>query len=232
MKKLLMSAVICLFALAANAQEGLNAYALTKPGVVIDYAFYATIMSSKPSLCGYVRNTIKALEKDGENDIVVNNMLFLNKKKKASKNAAFAGFADGNDNRQVFTNGAYTMNDPIFGMAGKLESGFFLKIPAELKVGDKLESGEIKQTTKAPMGPTVHNTISYDDFTVTGEEDIETPAGVFHCLRIDGKLNGSFQTVKLKDTRYTMWLSENVGIVKVETDYYKESYIIDTVEGL
>ena len=107
-----------------------------------------------------------------------------------------------------------------------------MKIPAELKVGDKLESGSIEQTTKAPMGPKVHNSISYDNFTVTAEEDVETAAGVFHCIRIDGKLNGSFQTVKLKDTSYTLWLSQNVGIVKVEADYYKESFVIDAVEGL
>ena len=234
MKKIIAMVAFCLAAVTVNAQETLNAYALTKPGVVVDYAFYAAAMSSKPSLLAYMRTTVKAIEKDGDNDVVVTNSKILNRKKKPSKNAAFSGFADGADASCTFTQGAYTIfNDPLFGLAGPIEEGgFFLKIPAELKVGDKLESGSIEQTTKAPMGPKVHNSIPYDNFTVTAEEDVETAAGVFHCIRIDGKLNGSFQTVKLKDTSYTLWLSQNVGIVKVEADYYKESFVIDAVEGL
>lgn len=234
MKKMMMMAICCLATMAAQAQEALNAYALTKPGVVVDYAYYAAAMSKKPSLLGYVRTTVKAIEKDGNNDVVITNSQMLNRKKVPSKNAAFSGFADGIDTKCIYTMGAYTMvQDPIFGGSGKIENdGFFLKIPSELKVGDKLESGNIEQTTKAPMGPTVHNTVSYDDFTVTAEEDVETPAGVFHCMRIDGKLNGSFQTVNLKDTRYTIWMSPNIGMVKAETDYYKESFVLETIEGL
>ncbi len=232
MKKLLTVAALCLSALTANAQEGFNAYALTKPGVVVDYSYNAIMMGSKPKLAGYFRTTVKALEKDGDNDVVVTNMFFLNKKKKPSKNAAFAGFADGADVKTTFEQGSYIMADPIFSLSGPVSSGFCFRIPAELKVGDKLESGKIEQTTKAPMSPTVHNNISYDDFAVTAEEDVETPAGVFHCMRIEGKVNGSFQTVRLKDTKYVMWLSQNVGLVKVEADYYGISFVIDAVEGL
>lgn len=234
MKKKMMIAICCLATMATQAQEALNAYALTKPGVVVDYALYAAAMSKKPSLMAYVRTTVKAIQKDGDNDVVITNSQMLNRKKEPSKNAAFSGFADGIDVECTFTKGSYTIvQDPLFGSSGKIENdGFFLKIPAELKVGDKLESGSIEQTTKAPMGPKVHNTVSYDDFIVAAEEDVETPAGVFHCFRIDGKLNGSFQTVKLKDTRYSIWLSQNIGMVKVECDYYKESYVIDAIEGM
>ena len=232
MKRILMIAALFTAVVAVKAQESFSAYALTKPGVVVDYAYYAASMSSKPSLMGYVRTTVKAIEKDGGNDVVITNNFFLNRKKKPSKNAAFAGFADGLDARTSFWQGACTMTDILFQLAGTVKSGFFLKIPAVLKVGDKLESGSIVQTTKFPMTREVQNNISFDDFTVTAEEDVETNAGVFHCMRIDGKLNGSFQTVKLKDTCYTLWISQNVGLVKVDTDYYKVSLVIDTVEGL
>ncbi len=231
MKKIFLMAVFCLSAVVSNAQEGLNAYALTKPGVVVDYAYKAITLGSKPKLVGYVRTTVSGLEKDGDKDVVVTKYEMLNRKKKPSKNAAFSGYADGINQKTTFENGGYTIvQDCFFGSAGEIEEGgFFLKIPAELKVGDKLESGKINQVTTHVRK--VHNNISYDDFTVVGEEDIETPAGVYHCMRIDGKLNGSFQTVELKDTRYSLWLSQNIGIVKADTDYYGISITIDTIEG-
>ena len=212
-----------------SAQENSSAFILAKDGVVVDYAISAKLaMSKKSKLVGYGRLTVSNIvEHDGKTEILYTFLGLDTKKKPLAFNSEFQP-------KIILEDGAIRYDiDPLMNGGGYITAheGFAFVIPATLNVGDNVETGVVKERVQFPMSPEVENIIRYEEFTVCSEEDIATEAGIYHCYKLEGVLNGTFQTVPLKNTKYAIWFSRKIGIVKIETDYYSESVIIDNVAG-
>ncbi len=61
-----------------------------------------------------------------------------------------------------------------------------------------------------PIPPTEGKSVRDGDqvVTVIGEEDVETPAGIFHCIRLHYTVTG------LPGTEWTAWYAQGVGLVR------------------
>ena len=230
MKKTIIYCVLCLVSIKLMAQDGVEEFALTKIGAIVDYSISAqTGLSSKGKLVAYARLTVADVSvNDDKKTIIYNYDGLTPKKKPMGKNAS--------DIKQklVIENGLMIFEDDPLINAGTYKTsheGFAFKIPVTMKIGDKIETGTITERAKFPMHKEIENIIRYDDFCVVGEEDINTNMGMFHCYKVSGKLNGTLQTIPLEMTNYAIWFSPKIGIVKIETDYYKETLLLDSVTG-
>jgi len=229
MKTRLAIVALCLATLnGIMAQENSNSFALSQQGVVVDYAISAKKFR-KVELIAYARLTISNVKTNDNQTTIVYNFDGLNKKKKP---------LGGNSSAEqviTVTDGVIIYeSDPLMNPGNYRTSheGFAFKIPSSLNIGDKIESGVVKEKAKFPMSKEIENVVQYDNFQVTGEEDLSTNAGIFHCYKIEGVLNGSFQTERLVNTSYAIWFSPKIGIVKIETEYFNETLLIDSVVGL
>ena len=233
MKKIFVLLVACLCTMGAMAQENEseNSFIMTRQDVVVDYLMSAQMMGSKVKPVGYVRLKVTNVSNDaGRHTTVDYDFDLLNMKKKP-----MSGVRSNIKQQLMVDNGVITFdNDPLMnaGAYKKSHDGFAFKIPATLNVGDKIETGTTVERAKFPMTKEVENVVRYDNFSVVGEEDIAIAGGNYHCYRIEGCLNGSFQTVKLENVRYAIWFSPQVGFVKIETDYYGSTLVLDGVSGV
>lgn len=229
MKTRLAIVALCLATLnGILAQEASNSFALTQQGVVVDYAISAKKIN-KVELLAYARLTISNVKTNDNETTIIYNFDGLNKKKKP------LGGNSSVEQTLTVTDGVILFeSDPLMNPGNYRTSheGFAFKIPSALSIGDKIESGVVKEKAKFPMSKEIENIVQYDDFYVTGEEDVSTNAGIFHCYKIEGMLNGSFQTEPLVMTNYAIWFSPKIGIVKIETEYFNETLVIDSVVGL
>lgn len=232
MKKILVLLVVCLCAMGAKAQESENGndLILTRQDVAVDYLISAQMLRGKAQPVGYGRLAVTGVSNDGVTTTVDYLFEVLNMKKKP-----MSGTKSVIKQQLTVTDGVITFdNDPLMNAGAYKTShdGFAFKIPATLNVGDKIETGTVVERAKFPMMKEIENVVRYDDFTVVGEEDVATTCGTYHCFRIEGRLNGSFQKTKLADTRYAIWFSPQAGFVKIETDYCHETLVLDGVVGL
>lgn len=226
MKELFAMMVMCLATLNISAQE--NEFALTKQGAVVDYLISAKT-GKKVKPMGYGRLTITDVRgNEGQMSILYNFEGLTLKKKNMGGKTSFPQKITLENGVMIFE------SDPLMTVGGYKTShdGFAFKIPSKLNVGDKIETGVVTEKAKFPMSKEIENVIKYEDFYVRGEEDINTSVGLFHCYKIEGTLNGSFQNVPLVMTNYAMWFSPKIGIVKIETEYYNEVLLLDAVAGL
>lgn len=191
-------------------------YALTKQGAIAEYGM---LYGTKHKLMGSIRITVTNVSKDTNKTIVTTLHQALNKKGKPSKSAAFIGLGDGLQTSISIENGSYYMTqDQIFGYYKDLKrSGYMLKIPQKLNVGDEIEGSTLSFSGKM-MGTTMKNKLTYNNFKVISEEDVITPAGTFHCLKITGTVTGKCQRMNITDNQ-TWWIAPNIGIVRLEANY-------------
>ncbi|MBP3849271.1 MAG: hypothetical protein J6E43_00455 [Prevotella sp.] len=228
MKKFFAMVVVCLSTLNIVAQESSNVFALTKQGVVVDYLISAKTGKKVKPVC-YGRLTVTDVRGNEAQQTVLYNFEGLNLKKKP------LGGKTNIPQKISIDNGIMTFeSDPLMtaGAYKTSHDGFAFKIPATLHTGDKIESGTVVEKAKFPMAKEIENVVKYEDFYVRSEEDIETPSGVFHCFKIEGTLNGTFQKTPLVMTNYCLWFSPKIGIVKIETEYYGEVLLLDAIAGM
>lgn len=207
--------IICTL-LFTNTYAQNDAYALTKQGAVAEYGmFYGT----KHKLMGSIRITVTNVAEDEDKTVVTTLQQALNKKGKPSKNAAFIGLGDGLQTSISIENGSYYMTqDQIFGYYKDLKrSGYMLKIPQKLEVGNEIEGSTVFFNGKM-MGMTMKNELTYKNFKIISEEDLVTPAGTFHCLKATGTITGKCQRMNITDNQ-TWWIAPNIGIVRLEANY-------------
>lgn len=212
MKKIFsILAISCLTSLGTLAQTA-EGFILSKMGAKAEYT--VTRGEKRKLNMSYAyqtkENTKVEVREDGTTRIVSKSFI-LNKKKKPSN---FAGIKEGSYTAiDVNPDGSYTIGGLLFGQlnASVTNTGFMLKVPAEMKVGDALECGTTTTTFKW-MGKTITNSTTYSDFKVIEERDHTTPAGTFHCYIVKGKNTSSVnnQTYSYEEE---YWFAKGVGIV-------------------
>lgn len=210
--------------LVATFLTSLGALAQTAEGFILSKmgakAEYTVTRGEKRKLnMGYAyqtkENTKVEVHEDGSTRVITKNFI-LNKKKKPSN---LVGVKEGSYTAiDVNPDGSYTISGLLFGPinASASNTGFMLKIPAELKVGDALECGTTTTTFKM-MGRTFTTSTTYSDFQVVEERDHTTSAGTFHCYVVKGKNTTSSNNQTFSyDEEY--WFAKGVGIVLYKMD--------------
>ena len=206
-------ALLCVLAvgLPVLAQQN-DCYEMTKPGSVIRYSDYYGGMLQQ-----YFEKTVVEVKEENGTINITNHWAVLNRKGKPSKIIKKMGFGEGYQTAVKIEDGAYymTYNLDLCCYPGA-RSGWALKIPQDLKVGDVLEGSTLKFSSKGLFGNKFENEINYTDFKVVEEVDLNTKAGTIHCLKIEGRVTGVFHKSKV-DTKETIYMAKNIGVVRVES---------------
>ncbi len=195
-----------------STQQG-ECYELTNPGARVLYSDYYGGMFQY-----YFEKSVKEVKEENGTKSVQYHWKGLNKKKKPSKYFKAFGLSEGYITTIKFENGAYYMTyDFGWSCFPGERSGYLLKIPQNLKVGDTLEGGTLKFVSKGGFGNTFkNNELSCVDFKVVDEGELETKAGKIRCLKITGKIVGTCNKTKINSTE-TYYIAKNIGIVRQET---------------
>lgn len=222
-KHIILSICAALLWLPAFSQQD-ECYEMTQPGTSVRYAAHY-----KGKLRQYVEKTLVDVKSEAGNTEVTFLWKALNKKGKPSKSASLMGWGDGIQTTVSIKEGAYYLTfDLCMGTTMKDRSGYLLKIPQNLQVGDVLEGGTLKSTFKF-MGTTMHNEITFKDFKVVEEVDLNTEAGTIHCMKIEGNVVGKFQDEDVNE-KQTIYLAKGIGIVRQEALNYLSSNVSYIVE--
>lgn len=192
---------------------------------------YAVIYANK--LRGHVERTVTDVSDDGGKHKVTHLYTMLNKKGKPSKSAALMGAGDGMQTSVTVEDGAYYLTlDLMYGSMGNdNRSGYLLKMPKTLKVGDELEGGTLKASMKF-MGSTINNEVTFKNFKVTEETTLQTKAGDIKCLKITGRITGRVSRQNV-DEEQTLYVAPGIGIVRQEAMNYmgsKTPYLSEVTE--
>lgn len=226
MKKLSVFLAAAFLCMPSFAQEE-NGYVQSKKDSRARYGIYYS-----DKLRGYVERNVTDVKEEGNKLEVTHLYTVLNKKGKPSKMAALGGFGDGLQTAITVEDGAYYLTfDCMMGTTGEDRSGYLLKLPKTLKVGDEVEGGTLKSTTKF-LGSTAKNEITFKDFKVTEETDLNTPAGTFHCLKLTGTVTGRYVRDNVNEIQ-TLYLAPGIGIVRQESLNYmgsKVSFVLELTE--
>lgn len=194
-----------------STQQG-ECYELTNPGARVLYSDYYGGMLQQY----FEKKVIDVKEENGTKSVQYHWQV-LNRKKKPSKIIKAMGFGEGYQTIIKFENGAYYMTyDFGWSCFPGERSGYLLKIPQNLKVGDTLEGGTLKFVSKGGFGNTFNNELNFDDFKVVDEGELETKAGKIRCLKITGKVTGTYHKSKVNSTE-TIYFAKNIGIVRQES---------------
>lgn len=228
MKKFLITILAVVFAFTNTmAQSSESVYALNKQGTVAKYS-----MTYGGKLTGYLKVTSKEVTGNDENGTITILEEILNKKGKPLKSASWIGLGDGLLLQIDIKDGEYYMTQDftLASMPGDERQGYLLKIKNNLKVGDEIEGSTIDCLIKF-MGVKCRNSLTYSNFKVESEEDLVTPAGTIHCLKVTGNVSGKFQKMDINDNQ-TWYIAPNIGIVKQISNYMgeKNSVIIELCE--
>ncbi|MBN1144449.1 MAG: hypothetical protein JXA72_08495 [Bacteroidales bacterium] len=99
-------------------------------------------------------------------------------------------------------------------MEMKMEGGN-LELPASMKAGDVLKSGDMKISFIANGMTILNMTVNVSNRKVEAVESITTPAGTFDCYKISYDV-ATKMMVNVK-TKGVEWFSDGIGMVKSET---------------
>lgn len=187
-------------------------YELTNPGARVLYANYAGKMFQY-----YFEKTVEEVKEENGAKRIQYLWRGLNKNKKPSKYFNMMGLGEGYITMVKIENGDYYMTyDFGWSCFPGDRSGYLLKIPQNLKVGDELEGGTLKFVSKGGFGKTFNdNELSCVDFKVVDECELDTKAGKIRCLKITGKIVGTCNTLNVNSTE-TYYIAKNIGIVRQE----------------
>lgn len=137
-----------------------------------------------------------------------------------------------NEIELICENGLFRMDLSRFAPPGMGESegisvsyeGEGVRIPSKLSVGETLPDGNfiMKVSTDNPelTGMMGGSTVKVTDRKVVAKESITTPAGTFDCYKITANSTISTKVMGMTRTMNTSsveWISENVGMVRVES---------------
>lgn len=223
MKKLILC-LLSVISLEVFAQEVVP-FALTKEGSV---ATYAILRGEKKKLnmgfCYYRFTTDNVVLQEDGSKVVTYKTELLNKKKVVSSMSGMVGAKDGVYSAiQVMSDGSYKMDqDLMYGVAGInfARGGYMFVLPAQMQVGDVLESSTVRQEyTMSMMGQNYacKTDFKYSDVKVTREEEITVGAGTFSCMVIEGTLSGTYSLNGAGSTlndHFTLWVAPGVGTIR------------------
>lgn len=59
----------------------------------------------------------------------------------------------------------------------------------------------------------------YTGMKIVGEEDVTTPCGTFHCMKLSGRVTSTVDGGQKKETTDTVWMAKGIGMVKHSIAY-------------
>lgn len=194
-----------------------NPYTLYRKGSVAEYAFRYKGKQFKLYGGPSYMQQIVADEKI-ENGLLVAyvKQAFLNKKGEPAKGIS-ATFKDYFFPTEIDTAGTYHLTHNLAQdiMFITKRSGYGVLIPGDLKPGMKLVTSTIYDESKGGFGNKLKVETIYDNWEVVGEEKLETPAGVFDCMKLTGHLTMK-QPIRTDKRQITCWIARGIGIVQYE----------------
>lgn len=229
MKRLVLLSVLFFVACIVSVAQTTPCFAMAKDGMIVQYSY---LYGKNQKLMGYYVNQVEQVRVDGNKTEVTVLFKMLNKKGKPSKTAKWAGIGDGMLYKIAIEDGSYYMTmDLAFALGGQNRKGYLFKIPATLKVGDKLEGGTLSYETKALT--TYETKLVYSGFKVVEELDLKTAAGTFHCFKVEGTVSGQYTGSDIESNQ-VFYLSPGIGIVRQEVNYYGKMIVLEAsqISGL
>lgn len=91
--------------------------------------------------------------------------------------------------------------------------GDWLVLPARMSVGDKLEDGKVTASASSGGTAIMSFTMSIEDRTVVGKEQVSTPAGEFEAMKLSYKYSSKMAFVTFKGSAEEWWVKD-IGVVK------------------
>lgn len=166
-------------------------------------AYYAFSRGDSDTLVCYRRFTLK--------DIVKKTVFYDSSNVETDKRTITHGEVDS----VSIIRDTLCLNVPPLMEVGCYQSGFSLKIPSQLSVGEPIKSSTLVLLTE--NGESV---ITFSGFQVVAKESLQTDTGVYSCYKVEGKMNGNANgNVPFEDVTYTLWITPYYGLVKAHTDY-------------
>lgn len=200
-----------------NAQE-IVGYFSDQPDSFSEYAVYVGKKKKLNLGFSYIQTHVVSTKPAEKGKIVTIEHKILNKRKKVSNIIKAMGMGEGLLMPTTIDEkgGYYLTHDFILGYGKNMKrKGYIFYVPAQLNVGDTLQSGKQMLSCQL-MGRTSQILVTYSDVKVVSEELLNTSAGEFPCVKIEGKVNID----DLKNDRTSMegtvtyWMSKGIGVVK------------------
>ena len=211
-------AVTCLTSLGALAQST-EGFFLSKVGAKMEYTITHGPKRKLAIGGSYIIKEITRVDTTENSGIrIITKTLTLNKKRKPS---SMLGVKDGSYTAtEIATDGSYTIGELLFGQRTESANctGFLLKIPRDMEVGDTIEGGTSVEMMEE-VGINQKFSTTYSNVKVIDERDLTTPAGTFHCyvVKCDSKFEYG-RNALIKEDEY--WLAKGIGIVLYKTYNY------------
>lgn len=215
------------------AVNAVNPYLLYRKGSMAEYCYEQKGKQITNSLYGvptYLRQIV-------EDEKVVNGQLVAyirqeayNKKHEPSKGIP-ASFKEMLLPTEIDPSGTFHLTHNVAEDLFKLDKrqGYCLLVPGNIQPGKQLQSSTLYDVSKSAMGTLKRETV-YSNWQVEGEEQIQTPAGTFNCMKLTGKISQRYDKGKFYGQSITCWMARGIGIVRyeriLESDKDKTPFII------
>lgn len=207
MKQLVLLTITVLLGISLNAQE---LFFPTKEGTVLVYKN----LDKKDKVTGYVKYTIKSINKAGENMDITYLCEVSDDKQKAIYNEEITVKKKGDkmylDMSSYMSKAAFQQNGQI---PAELEvKGNNMEIPNNPTAGQTLPDANLEMALK--MGfMTMRTTVNVTNRKVESIEDITVQAGTFNTYKFSANVNTVAMGIKV-NTATTEWYAKGIGIIK------------------
>ena len=156
---IILFSLFCLLTVAENNEY----YALTQKGTSVKYS-----IKYRNKISGYFVSSVQETVEENNKITITYLGTSLDKKGKPSKAAALAGAADGYLSSIQIENDIYFMTQDLgIAYGGDERSGYILKIPNTLDIGNEIEGGTLQFINRYALTPSSRNELVYKDFKVT-----------------------------------------------------------------
>ena len=203
------------------AVNTVNPYTLYRKGSMAEYGYE---YKGKPFKVGFIKiNTPTSgyLRQIVEDEKIVNGQLvaYIRQEEYNSKHEPSKWMSDSYKQR-IFP----TEIDPsgTFHLTHNLHEdnltpiGYCLLIPGNMQPGMQLQSSTLYDSSKSAVG-TFRKETMYSNWQVVGEEQLETPAGTFNCIKLTGKISQKYnREKKYTEKNVICWMARGIGIVRYE----------------
>lgn len=203
-----------------KAVNTVNPYLLYRKGSTAEYCYQRKGEQLTNSLSGvptYLRQIV-------EDEKIVNGQLVTyirqeayNKKHEPSKGIP-ASFKEMLLPTEIDSSGTFhfthNIAEDLFNL-GKRQ-GYGLLIPGTLRPGSQLQCSTLHDVSKSVLGSSTKRETVYSNWQVVGEEQIQTPAGTFNCMKLTGKISQKYDRGNFFGQNITCWMARGIGIVKYE----------------
>lgn len=208
MKRIIITALACMLACAASAQDN---WFFPAGGKTNCYRTTASTMMGGQTLY----SSIYVKEADGDNRTVVSDV-FQNQDDAAPMQSVATIYRKSGDKWVVGLSETLSASLQSLGKVSVSQNTGEMVYPCRPEAGQTFD--DIKARLSIDMqGTAVAVDAEVKERKVAGEESVEVPAGKFACLRFDETTVTSLMGQNIV-TRSQTWIAKGVGVVKQKTD--------------